>query len=305
MKVSFLLTQNLSYKDTEMNKNICYFDTSALNAFHDDLEKDEILRKLLKNYNTYISTLNLIELWSTSDRKKRLSLSFFTRKLVANVKPLDLPNAILTTSLKAYNENKFEINWSIGQKQKGIWIALNKPKYLKGQEHKEISRFKRKEEKWYKKMHKKGREKFQKTIENYKHIRNSSQFLKFINGNFPTSFFLECFDACGFNKNLFLGKEQTIVRDLEPWLFYFGAMAIQIFNTSLRARSFGKRNNPGSIDVQQAIYLASCNNFITNDPDQYKLLRIISKLGHIKRNIFLYESFRRKILNSNLTLFAN
>ena len=58
-----------------------------------------------------------------------------------------------------------------------------------------------------------------------------------------------------------------------------------------------KRINPGSIDTQQAIYLATCDTFVTSDLEQRRMLRLLVPFGHKKRSVMEYSKFSKHLIS--------
>jgi len=280
--------------------SIYYFDTSAFNALFKDNDKEAILIAIKKAGTIYLSAFNFIEISSTKNAKKRIKLLEFFKQLSENRRPLDFQAAILKQSLEAFLNGKNQINISIGNMQDGIWQAIQDPNLLKNKAFKETLQRKAKEENWLNEPHKRAREKFQQIDEISVKPRTSVQFLKhlYANKRCIQESFAPLFEKCGSTKQIFHEKEQSIIRNVEPWLFYFTAIGISIFNRAIKQFNFAKRKHPGGIDIQQAIYLSFCDYFITNDPGQYKMLKVISKLGHRERKIIKFGKLKEMLMNN-------
>ncbi|MFC1571287.1 hypothetical protein ACFL31_01895, partial [Candidatus Margulisiibacteriota bacterium] len=191
------------------------------------------------------------------------------------------------------------IDISIGDEQGGIWSVIQNPSLIGPEELQEIQERKIKEETWLNNTHKEAREKMQ-GLQGKPPIKTSTQFLKrlYSNVDFIKRSFGQLMERCNTTNKSFRGHEHIVIRNLEPWLFYFSAIGINIFDRSVKIKKYGKKKHPGGIDVQQAIYLSFSDYFITNDPGQYRTLRIISLLGHRKRQIIHYRNFAEKILSN-------
>jgi hypothetical protein len=84
---------------------------------------------------------------------------------------------------------------------------------------------------------------------------------------------------------------QRIIQHSEHWRFFLVSMVYGMYIRSVRTSHYGKKKTPGSIDTQQAIYLATCNVFVTADRQQYRMLRSLVPFGHKKRRIWTYSRF--------------
>ncbi len=68
-------------------------------------------------------------------------------------------------------------------------------------------------------------------------------------------------------------------------------MVYGLFARGLKQTNFSKKQNPGSIDTQQAIYLAACDVFVTADRAQRRMLRLLVPFGHKKREVWTFNEF--------------
>jgi hypothetical protein len=88
------------------------------------------------------------------------------------------------------------------------------------------------------------------------------------------------------------GREVEVVRTMEHWRLFLGGIGYGIWERAIKAQTYGRHSTPGSIDTQQAIYLACCDEFVTADRKQRKMLRQVSVFGHQHRPVISCELLR-------------
>lgn len=71
--------------------------------------------------------------------------------------------------------------------------------------------------------------------------------------------------------------------------------AYAIYQRAIRREGYG-RKNPGHLDLWSAVYLPSCNVFVTDDKPQRRALRILNRANPRPSVILSYQDWRRSIL---------
>jgi hypothetical protein len=74
---------------------IVCFDTSALNQLMDDPDGNRLTSILLRDFNVYITALNIVEIGKTARVDRREQLQAFEKHLANEFEPLDLPNQLV------------------------------------------------------------------------------------------------------------------------------------------------------------------------------------------------------------------
>jgi hypothetical protein len=266
-----------------------YFDTSAINKITYDQRRDELIEKLIKRYETYISLLNCAEIAANSDKNERKEILRVAEQLSRGYFPLAHPQRILRRSLKAFKSLDSTMYISISKEDFGVWEIIKNPEKADDQVKKAAEAWIKREECWYQDMHEKARPFMQNTL-NGQLLESRSAFLR----NFiqHEGFLKEIISAflkeTGFEKHFF-GRELQVISALEPWRFYLASIGVGIYNRTLQSECFSKKKNAGSIDTQQSVYLANIDIFVTDDKQQRKMLRLIEPFGHIRRKVWSYN----------------
>lgn len=284
-----------------------YFDTSAINALFSDRDKDRFIKYFSKTSNrVYLSSWNVLEIGATSDPTKRKNLLELACQLTSDFRPLAFPRDILRRTIEAYQQKRNKLDISIDSKDEGLWVALNDPDLLDEEAVKEAKRTKSEEEAWHRDVFTKMRNTMQSGLEKFngrqrKEVpRDPSALLKhfYSNQNILENFFSTIFQLLDYGET-FKGKETKILDDLESWRFFWGAYAISMFDQTMRVKNYRctpkKGERAGNIDLQQSIYLAFCDFFITNDGDQNSILRRLAVTSKVNKKVISLKQLKKKI----------
>jgi len=278
-----------------------YFDTSAINWLADE-PKRSLIFKALSQDACSISIFTVVELASTPNDARRIHLLSTAKQLTGDYRPLAMPGEILSRSASAFINREETMNPSMGEDWDGIWHALCDPTLIDKQALNEAQAWKSKQQKWYQDMHEIGRpyvqadmsrlsEPERKWIVQFpsrllKHFARNREFLLHIVSDLAPS-------------TITVSREiaEGIIDNLEPWRFFLAAMAYGMYSRSLQINGYGKQSNPGSIDTQQAIYLAGCDVFVTADEGrqsgpwggQLAMMRMILPFGTQHREVWHFN----------------
>jgi hypothetical protein len=284
---------------------ILYLDTSAINHLYDDPKSTQLIDTLKRKAKVYLSVYNIAELASTSDENRRVELINTAKKISNTYHPLAMPGDLLKRSLAAICTGQSKMINSIDKNWEGIWITLSNPRQLDEEGFNEICAWKRKQEEWYHKMHENGRPSMQKVILELPKSKQNELFNSFsrtINYYSKQNELLESFiKKINLSVNLKISIEEIVRRIIthsEHWRFFLAGMVYGLYVRSIRTSRYGKKNNPGSIDTQQSIYIAMCDIIISADDNQYKMMRLLVPFGHKKRYAWNYAQFRNWLFNS-------
>jgi hypothetical protein len=275
---------------------IIYLDTSAINHLHDDPNASTLTEAIKTKTQPLISVFTFMEIASTSDSHRRLGLLTSLKGIAGKYRPAGMPGDLLRRSLEAISVLASRIEISMGPEYDGVWIALKEPKLIDDDAYKEIMERKRHEEEWYQDMHDQGRPEIQQALAKFpprerdtltfsrfmKHYRSSTELV-----NIVYNLALRSGASVKVDNELVLRTIQCS----EHWRFFLAGMAHGLYARSARIRNFSKNKNPGSVDTQQSIYLATCDVFVTADQQQYRMLRLLVPFGHKKREVWKYSNF--------------
>ena len=275
-----------------------YFDTSAVNAAMDDeIGPQGIIDGLSSHGQILVSTINIVEVGSTREPAARVKLMEALKILADGTRPAIFPNDALKRSLDVVAAGERSMNWSISEVEEGIWIALQKPELMTDQAAvDELRQYKDEQESWWRSLHEGARCQLKEIVGKEGDIFGSP--LKFIRhyGNhdeFISDFFDELLANIGYPN--FQGKARRLLNKIEPWTFYFGAMAHGSYSRAVQLQNYGHGRNPGGLDSQQAVYLSCCDVFVTNDEGQRKMLKGLRVFGQKRRSVVSYKAFRASV----------
>lgn len=279
-----------------------YLDTSALNQVADDPEKQAIINYLqAPGSRVFVSAPNILEIAANESANRRIELLELINEICHDYRPLAYPSDLLTCSLSAYVNASTHVTITISRKHKGIWTAMKNPSEIGEAERLEAENWRVEQSRWYRQAHEGARPHIQDLLpkmndEERKKLSNSARVLQHYYKS-PESFedsFESFFKRCGL-PNVLKGKARKVLDDLEAWRFYFAAFAVSIYHRTIKQENYGHSKNFGSIDYQQAIYLAYCDVFITHDRPQLKLMKILNKIGRIDRKVLGFRQLKRAV----------
>lgn len=288
-----------------MNMKVFYLDTSVINQLYDDSKSDILINRLKDIATVVISIFNVVELASTNDKNRRIGLINAAKKLSNNYRPLAMPGDILKRSLVAICNNHYKMDNSIGSEWDNIWIAQNDPELIDNDFYVEICEWKNYQEEWYQKMHEHGRPNLQKVLlelpksKRNDIVQNFSKILKYYSQQ--DELIANFIEKVNVKNNLKLSNEnirKKILNHSEHWRFFLAAMVYGLYVRSCRESNYSKKKNPGSIDTQQSVYLATCDIIVSADIKQYNMMRLLVPLGHKNRFAWKYKKLREWILNN-------
>lgn len=274
-----------------------YFDTSAINALLGDPEQERLERLLTGDGKVvFISSVNIAELAATSDPARRESLLRLAKRLAKKTRPLALPRELFRTSLDAFATEKAQIDTTSDPTVNNLWIALDHPQQVTEAVRAEIQALNRGNEAWYREMHENARPAMRKELESLPRFRNATHLTKIYwsSDKFITSA-LRPF-VIGLRHPELVGREREVVGRCEFWKFFFAAFVAGIYHRAIKDHGFGYRTNAGSADTQQAIYIPTCDVFVSNDQAQFTAFRPLAPLAHKPRRVVRYGDVRRNLL---------
>jgi len=281
-----------------------YLDTSTINWLFDDSSCLELIKKLPNHAKIYISVFTVAELAATSHRKRRIGLLSLAKDVLGDCRPLAMPDDLLKRSLKAMQTWAKEISGFMGSEWDRLWDALCDPQLIDTEGYFEVIEWKRQQEIRYQDMQDQARPFIQKAIDKLPATEKNalrSQFSKLIRHFTRQQDFvndiIRDFASRGFSVIITKELAQRVIDHSEHWRFFLASMAYGLYIRSVQMSHFSKKINPGSIDTQQAIYLAMCDIFVTADQRQHRMMRMLIPFGHVKIRIWSYDQFKHWIVN--------
>jgi hypothetical protein len=282
---------------------IFYLDTSAINKIFDSPYSDRFSQLIQKTATVYPSVLNTAELGSESDEGRRIGLLKLTKEISRNYRPLAMPSDLLKRSLICVEVWAKDMDHSMGAEWDGVWVALNDPCQIDERAYQEILEWKMQQEEWFQVMHDRGRPAMQEAISRMSNDQESSfpsnfsKMIKFYppDGKFVRTIVYDLASRSGANLEIKEELVERIVKHSGHWRFFLTSMAYGLYSRSVKPTHFSRKKNPGSIDTQQAVYLAACDIFVTDDIQQRRMLRLLVPFGHKKRKIYSYTEFEANL----------
>lgn len=275
------------------------FDTSGINRLLDDPEREVITQALLGVASFRITAYNVLEAAKTGDLGRRSDLIALMRRLADRKRPLDRPNTILLNYATAHAEHASSATVNRDEKLEGLWVALNEPHLIDEEARSEALNWAKEHEDDFCRVIAGDRDQFQKLFQEEPRARPKStastirEYLKKKE---------ECHSMVSDVYDRHIGRplSDSEYRDLvrEPvWRLYFVGYAYAIHQRSIQAEGFSARRNAGAVDLGQAVYLALCDRFVTNDQAQYRALRLLNVFNTKRRTeVMRYDTFRNRLL---------
>lgn len=275
------------------------FDTSAINRLLDDPEREPIIKTLTSVGSFRITAYNVIEAAKTPCKNLRCRLIGLMRRLADGKRPLDRPNTILLSYVRAHADGASVALVNADDQLEGLWIALNQPDLADEEARQELINWASDWEGDFSKVVAGDRDQFQTLFQ-----KISSERPKTIAATLRA--YLSARDECrSLIKDVYQGQTQKPLTDpayqvlvREPaWLLYFVGYAYAVHKRAIQEHRFQERRNAGAIDLGQAVYLTMCDRFVTYDRAQYQALRLLNVLN-TKRNtqVMQYDHFRQRLL---------
>lgn len=277
------------------------FDTSAVNRLHDDASKQAIILGLLSANRVLVSELNLIEVMTTADVERRVSLCLLLKQLARGVRPLLTPTTLLRKLTIAYLNNQPTADITDDGVFSKTWCVLQRPeKYADEDARQFFYQEKREIEDRFTKAHRVGRTQFPDLYPPGERPRSLGQTLRFFCRN-PLSFFATTavlYESIA-HRALPESEMRQLFIDLPEWPLFLAGWAQGLYARALQHENFGARRNVGTIDLWFALYLENCDFLVTDDTQQYQALRVIRCLAggrHKKARVMLYDQFRARLV---------
>lgn len=275
------------------------FDTSGINRLLDDPEREAITQVLLGVASFRITAYNVLEAAKTGDLARRSDLITLMRRLADRKRPLDMPNTILLNCATAHAEHASLATVNRDEKLEGLWVALNEPNLIDEEARSEALNWAEEHEDDFCRVIAGDRDQFQRLFHEEPRARpisTASTIREYLKKK------EECHSTVSDVYNRHIGRplSDSEYRDLvrEPvWPLYFVGYAYAIHQRSIQAEGFSARRNAGAVDLGQAVYLALCDRFVTNDQAQYRALRLLNVFNTKRRTeVMRYDTFRNRLL---------
>lgn len=268
-------------------KVIC-LDTSAINNLCDDPESDALTRIIVREYDVYVSTLNILEVAKTKDPVRREQLRSFLKVLGRDVEPLDLPNHLVRQVCCAFAGSRTRFTWSVTGDRRAFWMAMSEPDSLGETERAEAIEWTKSLESGNHASNKEFREELEINIfgtgRTPRPRSPAHLFRIYLAARWPLRYSIpsQVFKI-ETGRVLPLSKLDTLL-EARPsvWPLYLMAYAFSVYYGAMWTADLGPRNRVGLIDLLYSVYLPICDVFVTHDTangGQFGALRVLNSFN--------------------------
>jgi hypothetical protein len=286
------------------------FDTSAVNQLNRIRDRELLIEAFLPHHDVYISSLNVIEIGKTPDPVLREQLRALAKQLAKDFHPLELTNHLVRQLCVAYQEGRRKVSWSIAEERMQFWAALSEPNAIGEAERQELVD-------WACSLEE-GQRRDNAALRNVL----EEEVFKRHPGPWPDTpgklarVYMKnrmllyditaqiCKGAT--DRVLPLSRLETFL-EAKPriWALYLAVQAYSVFygcvwSEGVRWANRHHRQNPvGLLDLWAAVYLASCDVFVTNDTrdgGQYNAIRWLNQFNvrQPRTKVVTWSAFRRR-----------
>lgn len=272
-----------------------YFDTSAINALYDDAEPGRVVAGLMSIGQFRTSSFIVNEIAGTRDLERRLSLLILTSKLAEGTVPLQLPHLIVRRILRAYASGQTDFSAEVAPDDDALRV-LRSPALATDVSRDLASEWTSNVEQLFDSIAVSMRERAQtaRPRRQQPYFSSISSLIRHLMFD-PGETFRKFVAAMYLAETGQIPEEFTLMRLVEhpAWRLSFGSFVFALHRRSMRAERYARWRNAGGIDLQQAVYLAFCDHFVTADVQQFRALRLLNVLNrHANTSVWRYSNFR-------------
>jgi hypothetical protein len=276
------------------------FDTSAVNALHDDPIRARIVASLLADNRALVTEFNFFEVLATKDMERRVSLVTLLKDLAAGTRPLLSAPALVRRLAIAHRDQLSSME--ITTENQTVWQILHDPReFLDEESRLAILEQKTLTEDRFRQINERARIEIRSMFPGAL-PRTFGGMLRFFAKN-PIC----AFDSVARPYQAITGRALSIngmlelFVDIPEWPLFMSEWAHGLYSRALQERGCGKRNT-GAFDLMCAVYLEHCDRFVTADGPQYRALRVINaflpRRRQPKPKVVFYKQFSRAFAES-------
>jgi len=268
------------------NKHI--LDTSAWNHLLKDPGSGRILERL-QSIVVIPTALVIAEIGATENSEWRLALLRLLKTVGKDNRPFATPNQLIIAACQGYARRDRALTLNSGNDAEGAWIALNKPDLADDTAQRIALQFNEEREDVLRNFTESLREKLAAVFESRVHrprsmgalIRHYAQ-----NENFLYDVVNPIY-ARAVGQQLIRRELWSLLNSAPHWRMFLMGYGCAVYQRA-KEQGFGDKKNPGHLDLWSAVYLPSCDVFVTADKRQRRALKFI--LSHrlvVLRSIFI------------------
>jgi hypothetical protein len=291
-----------------------YFDTSAINEITSDPQKSKVVDRLTSDHTPLLSALTISELVATTKQERRQKLLLVASNLTKIADPpyhrtLVDREEMLVRALKQFLDPSITIDFYSHQSDPFPELPLLRNPYAEIGDGKNLMSAGMK---WLESAHRTRMDNVRGSTQT-----SSNQFpaedvqlmqekrADFLRGFIEREDLLKTYvnrlvvdiqliKDIRFEDRL-NGREIEILEKSDVWRLYLADAIIELYNRNFQRENYGHKNNPGWVDARQSVYVAEADVFVTNDRNQRKFMRIVSRFSLRQKRIWSYERLKAKL----------
>lgn len=268
-------------------------------------DSDRLTSILLRDFDVYITALNIIEIGKTARSDRREQLRAFEKRLAKGFEPLDLPNQLVQRACLAFYNRTETIVVTLGDTSRQLWIAMSEPHSVGDVERLELLRWADGLETSNAAANARIRPRLDPIFASNPAARprTPKQLLRiYMRARWLARYHVtaEIYKgATGYVLPLsqldnFLTAQPSI------WPLYLGAEAYATYYGAVWKRELGPRNPVGMLDLWAAVYLPFCDVFVTHDTrrgGQFSALRLLNAFNsrRPRTHVVRWSEFRASL----------
>jgi hypothetical protein len=267
-----------------------YFDTSIYNRLLDDKDSGSIIKAIQRSDFVVIpSIINLCEMLMTTDEERRVKLIRLYHDLRNDFFPLKPDLWLLGESVEAVANGAQE-------------LRVNYPIEINDQTKEICSQIKEVAGKSIEEALRAARLYVQK-IAKTERLATEEQYFQYLDGVDGQLVLRRLFDsfckALGCQQALGEGAGHYLIRSPEmPWKYFLESSAYLFYRRAFPQKRFGRRANPGQMDLMQCVYLFWPVRFVVHDGPFFDFLKQLVRLRNYEIRILDYAEFVTELASS-------
>lgn len=267
-----------------------YFDTSIYNRLLDDRDRGNIIKAIKRSKLVIIpSVINLCEMLMTADEERKIKLIQLYHDLRDDFFPLKPDLWLLRESAEAVAQGAQE-------------LGVNYPIEINDQTKEICSQIKKVAGVDIEETLQEARVYIQKIAETER-LATEEQYFNYLDSDDGYIVLRKLFDsfckALGCQQTLGDKAGHYLIRSPEmPWKCFLESTAYLFYRRAFPQNGFGRRANPGQMDLTQCVYLFWPKRFVVQDGPFYDFLKQLGRLRNYEIRILDYAEFVTELASS-------
>lgn len=295
-----LATITRSYNRTV---RIVCFDTSGINQLLNDPQNETLRSRLVLNRRPRVTALNVIEIARTKSPARREALRRLEFELSSGELPFEIPNDLLLRYTRALIAGAGEMEVTLEGDGRALWSALARADAVTEELQAELLR-------WTRELDESRRlagvalgtavdEKLPRAVDRVSGpIPLLRQFM--MRENWLKVYWFPARVVKEETGKVLPASKLDALLTAAPgfWAVYLSAIVVQMYADAFWHREHGRRPKPSLLDMWAGMYLPLCDDFVTNDFDQFTALRIMNVFSgrRPRARVLTWPQFRKDLL---------